>query len=881
MSLHDLIYGLKRLLWRARESRELDEEIQTHLEMDIQHRLDAGTPIDMARGAALREFGNVGLAKEVVRDVWGWGTVERMFQDLNYALRILRKSPAFTITAILSLALGIGANTAIFSLVDAVLLRSLPVQSPEDLVLMMEHFGTRQSFSFSSEQFRVMKENDALDGLCAFRPWKIRVTVNGESQLANGQLVSGNYFSLLGVHVLLGRTLIEEDDRIPGGHPVAVLSYSYWRRQFGSDRSVIGRIVELQGYPFTVVGVSAPEFVGLEPGTEVDLTVPLMMQPVIMPGTPLLKSATAKWLRLTGRRKQGISLQQAQANLSLRWSRALAATPRSPKSPELRLEVLPGGQGLYDLRRQFSLPLRALMGAVSLVLLVACANLASLLLARATTRRQEFDLRLSLGASRGRLVRQLLTESILLSAVGGVCGTVLAYWGSPFLVQLMSRGRTPLMLHLAPNARAFIFTAIVSLTTGLLFGVAPALCSTKAKSFQGSRLITRGSRRWTGVLICSQVALCLIVLISAGLLLGSLQRLRQVDLGFRKDHVLLMSIRPSLSSYKEEQAFQLYDELYRRFSALPGVQSVTLSMDTPLGGISMTTGASTPDSPPQQADTMQVNVNSAGPRFFETMGIPLLSGRDFTSRDDARAPQVAVITESAALALFPGANPLGKHILVGKSLLEVVGVAKDTLYRSVREKPQPMVYRPYQQTQGTWGELFFSIRSVGDPEQILGLVTHELHEAAPDVPPFSLSTLEDQVDASLVQERMVSALSAWFGGFALLLACIGLYGRLSYTVTEQTREIGIRLALGARRTVVMWAVLREILVPVLCGVAIGLPLALAATRAIRSLLFGLSPSDPLTLGVTILTTIGVACLAGYFPAHRASCVDPMVALRYE
>jgi predicted permease len=810
---------------------------------------------------------------------WGWGSMERLLQDVRYALRLLRKSPAFTVTAVLSLAVGIGMNTAMFTLLDAILLRDLPVESPDELVLMAERAASRQVFSFTGPAFRALSESSALTGLAAFRPWRFRTAIHGESRLANGQLVSGNYFALLGVNAFIGRTLMPEDDRGAGEGAVAVLGYGYWHRAFHADPGVVGRTIELQGHPFTIVGVTDRNFSGLEPGKEVDITVPLTMQPVVMPGSPLLNSPNARWLRLIGRRKPNVPMAQAQAGMTVLWNQLEAASPRHRGAGESHLEVLAGGPGLYDLRREFALPLRVLMGAVALVLLVACANLASLLLARATARRQEIGLRISLGATRGRLLRQLLTESTMLAVVGGACGVVLAWWGSRLLVQLMSRGRTPIELELSLHVRTLAFTAVVSIATGLLFGVAPALRATSAARLDGARVVP--GRRGAGALIVAQVSLCLVVLTCAALLLGSLRKLREVDAGFRKDHVLLMSIRPATSGYDGPRGARLYGELYRRFSALPGVQSVTLSMDTPLGGVSYTTGASLPGSSGSPTDSMQVSVNSIGPRFFETMGTPLLMGRDVSLRDDDHAPAVAVIGESVARGLFRGESPLGRRIEIGQSSMEIVGVVKDTRYQSLREPAQPMVYRPYLQMRDTWEELFFGIRTTGDPDRIVSLVRRELRDAAPNVPVFSLSTLEERVDATLTQERMVSALSAWFGGFALLLAAIGLYGRLAYSVVERTREIGIRLALGAGRMMVMWAILRQVVGLVMCGIAIGVPLSMLSAGAIRSLLFGLAPFDPSTLGGVAVVIVGTAILAGWIPARRAARVDPMVALRYE
>ncbi len=765
-----------------------------------------------------------------------------------------------------------------FSLLDAILLRGLPVQSPEELVLLAERSGPRQSFALALPVFRALSESTALEGLAAFRPWRFRTEIGGEPQLANGMLVTGNYYSLLGVSASLGRTLTPQDEQ--AASPVAVISYDYWQRVLDADRKVVGRTLDIQGNPFTIIGVTDPKFTGLEPGKRVDITVPLTLQPVVMPGSPLMKSPNARWLRLIGRRKPEVPPAQAQANLSVLWTQ-LQGPSRSRGTAETRLEMLPGGQGLYDLRREFDLPLRVLMGAVALVLLVACANLASLLLARATARRQEIALRISLGATRGRLLRQLLTESTLLAILGGASGVLLAYWGAPLLLDLMSRGRGQIQLELPLHGRTLLFTAAVSVATGLLFGIAPALRATSAAGMHGARLIHGRAGRWTAVLIVAQVSLCLVVLTCAGLLLGSLRKLRQVDPGFRPDHVLLMSIRPGISGYQGPRAANLYGDLYRRFSALPGVQSVTLSMDTPLGGVSYTAAASLPGSSGAPGDSMQVSVNSIGPRFFETLGTPLVMGRELDLRDDRLAPLVAVIGESVARGLFPGMNPLGRRIAIGGDTMEVVGVVKDTRYQNLREPAQPMVYRPYLQFPGTWEELFFGIRTAGDPLKTVGLVRHELREAAPNVPVFSLSTLDERVDATLTQERMVAVLTAWFGGFALLLAAIGLYGRLAYAVVERTREIGIRLALGAARGEVMWTILRQVLAMVSGGIAIGLPLAILSARAIASLLFGLAPFDPATLGAVAMVTLVASILAGWIPATRAARVDPMVALRYE
>ena len=870
------------MFWRRRKEREhdLERELHSHLESEAVEQQESGLSPEEARDAARRVFGNATLVREDTRAEWGWETIERLAQDLRYAIRLLRKSPAFSVTAVLSLAIGIGMNTAMFTLIDAILLESLPVASPDELVLMAERTGARLSFSLSSPAFRGLAANSALTGLAAFRPWRFRTEIHGETQFANGLLVSGSYFSLLGLKPIIGRTLTPADDGAAGTGAVAVLSYDYWQRVFGGNLSVIGQTIELQDYTFTVVGVTDPRFSGLEPGKEVDITVPLATQPIIMPGSPLLNSENARWLRLIGRRKPNLPFVQAQASLRVTWSQMLAAPAGDRVAPESQLDVLPGGQGLYDLRREFELPLRVLMGAVALVLLLACTNLASLLLARATARRQEISLRISLGATQGRAASVADREHVALGNWRNL------RHGNRLLGRACAR-RTHVprahshCLDLSLHSRTLMFTVVVTLLTGLLFGMAPAFRVASAARLHGLRVVAGGPRSWTAALIVAQVSLCLVVLACAGLLQGSLERLRNVDAGFRRDHVLLMSIRPAASGYDGPRSATLYQELLRRFGALPGVKSVTLSMDTPLGGVSYTAAVALLGLTGPRSAHMQASVNCVGPQFFETMAIPLLLGRDLSVRDDGSRPQVAVIGESVARGLFPHRNPLGQRIEIGHDSMEIVGVVKDVRYQNLREPVQPMVYRPYLQMPGFLEELFFGIRTVDDPDRIVNVVRRELHNVAPNVPAFTLGTLEERVDATLVRERMTSAVSAWFGCFALLLAAVGLYGRLAYAVVERTREIAIRVALGAARTVVMWTILRQVLVLALSGVAIGLPFAMAFAQAIRSLLFGLAPFDPSTLAAVVIVILGVSAVAGYIPARRASRVDPMVALRYE
>ncbi len=831
--------------------------MQFHLARLEQRKIEAGASPAEARAQARREFGNPTLIMEQSLDSWRYAFVSMLIQDIRYGLRGLRRSPAFAATAVLSLALGIGANAAIFHLFDALLFRNLPVKSPEELVLVTQRIGDRQYLMLGNRYRTAFSGSETLVGLCASRHSPLRVTRSGESQFAEGMLASGNCFALLGVPAMLGRMITDTDDPSSTGALVAVLSDGYWRRQFGADRGVIGQNIDLQGHPFTIVGVAPPGFTGLEPGTPADIIVPLTSL-----GGALLHNPEVNWLRLVGRRKPGVSIEQVQADLAVREARTTEVSQRRKRPASPRLEVIPAGSGFGDVRIKFSLPLRLLMGAVALVLLIACANLASLLLARTSGRRQEIGLRMALGASRGRLLRQLLTESVLLSGLGGLAGAGVASLAGPLLVQTMSRGRAPILLDLSLNGRAIVFIAAASLLTGILIGIVPALRAIWHRdmtgTLHGARLKT-GSRGWSAALVVTQVALCVIVLVSAGLLLGSLRRLQQVDPGFRKEHVLLLTIRPD--HYKGAAALSLHRDLLHRLAAIPGVEAVTTFLDAPLGGPSVTTKG--------------FSINNVGPAFFETMGIPLLAGRALDERDALEQRPVAVISAGVARQFFPGRNPLGEHLDVFGTDREIVGVVKDARYRSLRQPAEPMVYQPALDSGS------YAIRTTGDLRALADFVRRELREAARDVPVWSLDTLADRVQGTLVQERMVSSLCGVFGLFALLIASIGLYGRLSYSVAGRTGEIGVRMALGARQGRILWMILRDALLLTLCGLAIGLPLALASTQVLRNLLFSVTPADATTFVVIAASILGVSLIAGYIPARRAARVDPVVALRAE
>ena len=832
-----------------------EEELRFHLAMLEQRNIERGLAPAEARAQARRQLGNPTLLAEHTLDSWRYAFVSTLIQDVRYGFRGFRRNPGFAATAVLSLAFGIGANTAIFRLFDTLLLRSLPVKSPQELVLVTRYVGDQRSLMLNNGERTAFSESETLSGLCASRHSRIRATKSGESQFAEGMFAGGNCFSLLGVGAALGRTLTEADDQ-PASPFVAVLSYGYWQRQYGADPAVIGQKVDLDGRPFTIVGIAPRGFIGLEPGAPADIVAPLTSF-----HSPLLTNPDVYWLRLLGRRKPAVSIEQVQADLEVRASRITPSRKpnRAAARPD-RIEVVPAGSGFGAARMEFSLPLRLLMGAVALVLLIACANLAGLLLARTSGRRQEIDLRIALGAGRGRLLRQFLTESVLLSALGGLAGTAVAWVTTPVLVQAMSRGRTAISLDLSMDGRTLLFITATSVITGVLFGVAPALRAIRSTSLAGAlhgvRLKT-GSRRWSGAFLVVQVAFCFVVLVSAGLLLESLRKLQQVDPGFRKEHVLLMTIRPD--NYKGQSALILHREILHRLAAIPGVEAVTTFMDAPLGGSSITTRG--------------FSINQVGPGFFEVMGIPILAGRGLTEQDAVEAKPVTVVSARVARQFFPDGSPLGRHLDVFGTDRVVVGVVGDTRYRSLRQPAEAMVYEP-DYTPGS-----YALRTLGDPRALAGFVRRELRDIARDVPIWSLDTLDALVDGTLVQERMVSGLCSLFGGFALLIATIGLYGRLSYAVAERTGEIGVRMALGARQSTVSWMVLRDALALTLCGIGIGLPLALASTNILRTLLFSVTPTDARTLIAIAVSMVAVSVVASYIPARRAARVDPVVALR--
>ena len=799
-----------------------------------------------------------------------------LWPDLRLAVRGLRRSPLFAAVAILSLALGIGANTAIFSLADAVLLRALPVPNPHELVMLRQRGPAGDIMPFTSVAAESLAgSRDVLTGLAAFRPVpSAHVTVGGETELALMQSVSGSYHAVLGIRAQLGRTLAGDDH-----DGVAVISHGCWQRRFAGDPAAIGRTLDVQGRTVTIVGITPPEFFGTVPGRQVEVTVPLAAQNRLPPN--------ARWLYLIGRLAPGVTREQALAALRVRWAQLSDSV--LPSGMPVTLELDRGAQGLNELRREFSRPLQILMAAVSVVLLVACANLAGLLIMRSSVRQQEIAVRLSVGAERARIVRQLLTESALLSAMGAAIGVAVAYWTTDLLIAMMSRGRTPIRLDVAPNARTLAYAFALSLITTVLYGLLPAIAACRvdvhARLKQSMPGGERTRRRWARVMVSAQIALLVVLLATAGLFVRTLHKLRMVDSGFRQGDVLVVNVSTG-SAYRGDSARALYDDLARRFTALAAVRSISMSMDTPLGGepSMISNGIRVAGRPADSAPAPRVFSNVVGPRFFETMGIPLLAGREFDERDDARAPRRVVISDGVARRYFANEDPIGRAIVFGDAEATIIGVAKDIRYTSLRAGPALVTYYAARQETRAPASTFL-IRTSGDAAAVIPMLRAEVRAAAPALPPPSVVRLDDHVAAGLREERMLASLSSTLGVLASLLAAIGIYSAVASSVARRQREIGVRMALGAVPRQAAGIVVAEAFGMVATGLAIGVPAALAVAQASRSVvagvLFQLSPADPLTMSAAVGSILFVAAVAAYVPARRASRVDPVAAIKYE
>jgi len=897
---------LTRFFRRRYWDEERKRELEAYLEAETDENMARGMSPEEARHAAHRKLGNTTLIREEIYHMNTLGWLETIWQDLRLALRTLRKNPSFTAVAVLTLALGIGANTAIFSVINAVMLRMLPVRDPEGLA-QIAYQGRHNNQAFVSETFsypmfkELRERNQVFTGMAVAREWPFAES-GPEPPRWTGQLVSANFFSVLGVNAVVGRIFAVDEDK--GVHPVVVISYALWTSRFGRDPAAVGRKMTLGDVPFTIIGVAPAHFSGLDPGRAYDLWAPISMLPQVNDGCEcgLLDDPHRDLWNVVARLRPGISLERARANLDVlirqghdgafsgfREDTSNFSVTQRQELLAQRILVLPAARGRDYLRKEFSRPLVLLMGVVALVLLIACANVANLLLARASVRQREFAVRSALGAGRPRLVRQLLTESIVLASMGGALGVLFAFWGSPALVALMGRGRGPLALDVHPDLAVLGFTLLVALTTGVGFGLAPALRVIRTgpglslQSYSRNLTCSFEGNRLGQALVVAQVALSLILVIGAGLMVRTLRNLETFDAGFIRQGVLLFGVDPSKVGYKGERREQFYLELQQGISQMPGVRSVSFSYRTPLGGHLDDVPISIEGYSPQSREEMHAYLDFVGPRFFETLGIPLLMGRDFGPQDRSTSPQVVIINQAFANQFFAGRNPIGRKLSWnerrGKQECEIVGIVGNVKYLSLRESVQPNVYSYV--LQGDLGDLTVEVRAASNPNGLLPQIRSLLHTFDSRLAPWNPKTLVEQVDASLYQEKLISTLSSLFGVLALLLACVGLYGILAFAVVRRTNEIGIRMALGAERGDVLLLIAGQGLKLTLIGLGIGFVGSLASTHLLGTLLHGITPTDPLTfVSVSLLVTI-LALLASYIPARRATKVDPMVALRYE
>src|SRR5580704_3968724 len=833
-----------------------------------------------------------------------------LVQDLRYAIRTFRKSPVFVIVAVLSLAFGIGANTAIFTLVDQVLLRLLPVKAPQQLVLLWgrgPHYGSnngRYKLSYPMyEDFR--DHNQVFSGMFCRWETSMSVSSDGRTERVDGELVSGTYFPVLGVGAALGRLFTAEDDKTPGGAPYAVISYRYWLGRFAGSPEVIGKKLIVNGHPLTVIGVSQAGFDGTDPGKSPQVRVPVMMKTEMDTlGSSFdynFKSRRGRWVNVFGRLKAGEKEQQAKAALQPFFHQMLEMEVQQKEfattAPETRqrfltmwIDLLPAAKGDSEMRRQFSSALLVLTAIVGLVLLIACANVANLLIARATARQKEIAVRLALGASRSRIISQLLIESLVLAITGGIAGMALAVWMDRALLGFLPTGDTPLTISSSPDWRIMSFNLGISLLTGIIFGLVPALQSTRPHlagtlkdqvgSIAGGTSV--GLRK---ALVAAQVTLSLLLLIGAGLFIRSLKNLKDLDPGFHTNNLVEFSIDPTRNGYKPERSLDFYRQLRENLDAIPGVEASGFAVIPVLSGDEWDNSIAIEGFSHSATDMPDPHMQFISPDYFRTMNIPMLTGRDFRMSDGRDAPKVCIVNEKFAKRYFKDGNALGRHIGMGgnpgtKLEIEIIGIARNTKYESMRDEIPEEVYQPYHQVPFVLGMMAY-VRTARLPEQAFLSIRQVVNGLDSNLPVSDMKTLEKQQEESLITERLVASLSTGCGILATLLATIGLYGVMAYMVAQRTREIGIRMALGAAGADVLWLVMKEVLQLVAIGVAIGLPAAWALTRFAKSQLYGIQPNDALTVALATAGIVSVAILSGYIPARRATLVDPMRALRWE
>jgi predicted permease len=900
-------------LLRRRALRErVDEEIRFHLDMRVAQLIASGVPPGDAYRQACHAFGNPSVIRERTLEMWRYGAMDRFVQDVGYAIRGLVRTPGFTLVAVLCLALGIGANSAIFSLIDRIVLRLLPVEQPAGLVALLG------AHSYPRYQYFRDHGGATFGGVLGFASLS-HVGLDGRNDaegLTDGRMVSGNYFDVLGTRPLIGRLLTPADDGAPGAHAVVVISHGFWRRYFDGDPRVLDRTIRLSagrlssgfgtggfeppptGPPtavsaFRIVGVTKPGFIGETVGQQPDFWVPLAMQEHFMPGRPWLKRHTASWVRVMARLQPGVSLTQALAAGTVLLRQALAnERAANPDIDERRiaaasLQLREADKGFGQIRTQFEKPLTVLMAMVGAVLLIACANLANLLLARGSARRREIGIRMAIGAGRARVVQQLLTESAVLAATGGVAAVAVAWWGSRALLAMVSEGNASMRLDVTPDLRTLAFTGGVALLTAVLFGVGPAVRATRVDVSgslkDGGQTAPHGGMLGRA-LVAVQVMLCVVLLTGTGLFARTLYNMKAQDLGYVAEDIILMRVDPISAGYRGDDIGRATVRVLDRIRALPGITAATFSENGLFSGTESGAPVRIDGFTPASEDDRLVRFDQVGPGYFTNVGIPLLLGRDFTAADHETAPRVAVINQNMARFYFGDRSPIGRLIHYGgtdKFTLTIVGVSANARDHSLRDDVHRRMYVSFMQPVDGLTGANFEIRTSIGASAIVPELRTAVKEVAPHMTIVGIKPLATLIDESLLRERIIARLSAMFGALAVLLASIGLYGVLSYSVSRRTNEIGIRMAIGALPKRIVSMVLRETMIVVLAGVALGVPIALAATALVESLLFGLKRNDPITVAAVVALMLGIALAAAAGPARRAARIDPLKALRYE
>lgn len=914
MSLVRRLAQLRRnLLHRERVEQELDSDVRAYFEILVDRQIARGLSPEAARRAVRLEFESPDEVKQNVREVRMGAMLETTIQDLRHALRMLRKNPGFAFVAVLTLALGIGANTAIFSLINAVMMRMLPVEDPARLMLLTDpgssgvavdtsEYGLRERMSYPEfEQLRT--HNTVFSGLVAAQNEVSNLDLfPAESGTAppikvRTQLVSGEFFEVLGVRPALGRVFTPQEDKVRGGSPVAVASYGFWQREMNAQPGIVGSTVRVGHAVFTIIGVAPPGFHGILVGVDTDLWFPITMQGQLLPGRDYLTPRDTLWLQILGRLQPGITQAAAQSSINVSFQHILRGWEAdSPSEQDLKrivnqkIQLQSGARGASDLRSQFSDPLILLMGMVGVVLLIACANIANLMLAKANGRQREIGVRLALGAARARLIRQLLTESLAVAVLGGAGGILLAAVGTRFLMAVVAGGGRDLGLENPLDNRVLLFTMAISILTGVAFGLAPAIRATRMDL---NRTLAAGGRGNTGgagrvragrVLVVAQVALSLVLVLGAALFVRTLHNLLNENLGYDRQHLLMVRVDPSPGGYKGPTAAVLYGKVGDALRTIPGVVDVT-SSNTGLFSGDSGDPISLDGSAVHNPEQLRSRWTSVGANYFRTLGIPLLRGRDVSEADVARAMPVCVVNETFARLFYPNSDPIGHHVTdeypTTRETFEIIGVSVNSKEHLPNERVRPRFYSNLAHPIGSVDSVTFIVRSAGDPAGVASMVRKQIGLVDSNLPITALRTIEDQIDRRLLMERLMAGLAAFFGAVALFMAAIGLYGVVSYSVSRRQAEIGIRMALGASRGRVIRMVLSEAFTMVAIGAAIGLPVALMAGRLIASYLFGLTSADPLVIAMATATILSAALLAAYVPARRASRTDPVNSIKFD